>query len=148
MQMNAIASEADQRDGKKKYPIMRKKLITTLFSILCILTAYGQNGAKIWIEKDTMELGEVTPCVRSITAEVAVYSIGEESLTLYKAKTDCLCTAVDIDRTPIPPSEYRIVTVKIDIDKHLSGEIVKSIMIYSNADEQKKISFRFSVKRK
>ena len=64
--MNAIASEADQRDGKKKYPIMRKKLITTLFSILCILTAYGQNGAKIWIEKDTMELGEVTPCVRSM----------------------------------------------------------------------------------
>lgn len=116
---------------------------------MSITSVHAQSMARVELEQDTVEVGAIGPYVRNVSLDIPVRNSGNTPLTIYKIKTDCICTTTSFERTPIPPGETRMVKVDIKMERFFVGENIKSIMLYTNGQElQKQIYFTFTVKEK
>jgi LEA14-like dessication related protein len=124
-------------------------LLITVLTLMSITSVHAQSMARVELEQDTVEVGAIGPYVRNVSLEIPVRNSGNTPLTIYKIKTDCICTTTSFERTPIPPGETRVVKVDIKMERFFVGENIKSIMLYTNGQElQKQIYFTFTVKEK
>lgn len=124
---------------------MKNLLLLVVFS-LSSLMMYGNNEPRIYLEKDSINVGTIGSYVRKVCLEIPLTNTGVSPLTIYKIKTDCICTRTKFDRKPVSSGETRNITVEIDIERFFTGENTKSIMIYSNAVEpQKQVFFTFTI---
>ena len=123
--------------------LYRKFLLITVLTLISIASVHAQSMARVEVEQDTVAVGTIGPYVRNVS------NSGNTPLTIYKIKTDCVCTTTSYDRTPIPPGETRMVKVDIKMESFFIDENIKSIMLYTNGQElQKQIYFTFTVKEK
>lgn len=129
--------------------LYRKFLLITVLTLISIASVHAQSMARVEVEQDTVAVGTIGPYVRNVSLEIPVRNSGNTPLTIYKIKTDCICTTTSFERTPIPPGETRVVKVDIKMERFFVGENIKSIMLYTNGQElQKQIYFTFTVKEK
>lgn len=111
-----------------------------LFALLALLTSAvpAWSEARLWVEKDTLYIGEIDTSVKHIDLELTVRNIGDTELRIDKVLTDCLCTTATFDKTPIASGENAVLKVGVNIDTLYLGRSEKSIMIFSNARGIKK----------
>ena len=111
-----------------------------LFALLGVLgvTVSAWSEARLWVEKDSLYIGEIDTSVKHIDLELTVRNTGDAELRIDKVLTDCLCTTAIFDKTPIASGGNAAVKVGIDIDTLYLGRSEKSIMIFSNARGIKK----------
>ena len=106
-----------------------------LTALLCLLATATSawSEARLWVEKDTIYVGEIDTSVKHIDLVVTVRNTGNTELRIDKVMTDCLCTTATFDKTPVASGETGTITVGIDIDTLYTGRSEKSILIFSNA---------------
>lgn len=127
---------------------MKNMIQFLMLVMMCLLplSAKADNEPRIYVEKDSISVGTLGPNVRKVFLEVPIRNTGNSPLTIYKIKTDCICTRTKFERTPVAPGEKKIINVDIEIEPFFTGENTKSIMIYSNAiEQQKQIFFTFTI---
>lgn len=106
-----------------------------LTALLCLLATATSawSEARLWVEKDTIYVGEIDTSVKHIDLVVTVRNTGNTELRIDKVMTDCLCTTATFDKTPVASGETGTIKVGIDIDTLYTGRSEKSILIFSNA---------------
>lgn len=123
-----------------------KNILLLIVLSLSSLMLYGNNEPRIYIERDSVNVGTLGPNVRKVCLEIPLRNTGATPLSVYKIKTDCICTRTKFERKPLASGETMYITVEIDIERFFVGENTKSIMIYSNAVEpQKQVFFTFTI---
>lgn len=106
-----------------------------LTALLCLLATATSawSEARLWVEKDTIYVGEIDTSVKHIDLVVTVRNTGNTELRIDKVMTDCLCTTATFDKTPVASGETGTIKVGIDIETLYTGRSEKSILIFSNA---------------
>lgn len=106
-----------------------------LTALLCLLATATSawSEARLWVEKDTIYVGEIDTSVKHIDLVVTVRNTGNTELRIDKVMTDCLCTTATFDKTAVASGETGTIKVGIDIDTLYTGRSEKSILIFSNA---------------
>lgn len=112
--------------------MMHHLRLTALFCLLATATS-AWSEARLWVEKDTIYVGEIDTSVKHIDLVVTVRNTGNTELRIDKVMTDCLCTTATFDKTPVASGETGTIKVGIDIDTLYTGRSEKSILIFSNA---------------
>jgi len=112
---------------------MKKVILSFAIAIGIAISANAQaqlvTGPNITIDKEVHDYGTI-PFGGNGTCEFKVTNSGTDPLILSKCKGSCGCTVPTCDTTPILPGASSLIQVKYDTKR--SGQITKSITIYSN----------------
>lgn len=89
---------------------MKNILLLIVFS-LSSLMLYGNNEPRIYIERDSVNVGTLGPNVRKVCLEIPLRNTGATPLSVYKIKTDCICTRTKFERKHVAPGEKNTINV-------------------------------------
>jgi len=116
-----------------------KKLILLFAITLSFSTVFAQeneNAPKIQFEEDNIDYGTIDKGADGVKYFVFTNE-GKEPLIISNIRSSCGCTVPTYQKTPIGPGEESKIEVKYDTKR--VGPFRKSITVYSNASESRKV---------
>ncbi len=107
---------------------------------------YGQSKLS---ESRHIDLGDIPPKVRKITATIPVFNPGREQLIIGKVDGPCASFAGWDGDKQIAPGQFGAINVLFDKDKIESGSVTRFVRINTNdpANSEVKVFFDFNVIR-
>lgn len=120
-----------------------KKLVAFAIFIFVGFAVQAQETAKIEFKSEVIDYGEIAKGSDGVRV-FEFTNTGNVPLVITDVTSSCGCTIPEKPKDPIPPGASGQITVKYDTNR--VGPIVKSVMVYSNAEESaKKLSIRGKV---
>ena len=115
----------------KVIPIIVGILFLSLFLII-VLNNLDNNETTIHFEIDVIDIGHVSMSDPA-KAVFSVENIGETMLNIIRVDTDCHCTNLAWDDSPIAPR--KTTQISVAYDKNRLGPFQQIITVHSNAKD-------------
>lgn len=110
---------------------MKRKI--TFLLLLCSLSIWGQEKAKLVFQTKTIDLGEINSKESpEINVNFVFSNAGKEPLVIHKAKASCGCVTPSWSKSPIKPDGKGIIKINFNT-KNQKGIFNKNIFIESNS---------------
>ncbi len=111
-------------------------------SVTLVEDSQSQYKPFISIVKPSHSFGEIAQNV-PVEHKFELENSGNEPLILTEVKASCGCTATEWTKAPIAPGEKAFVTATFNAKK--VGKFNKSITVFSNSEDNLKLSFNGTV---
>lgn len=120
---------------------MWKRIAILLVLIGLLLSACASGQAKISLERERIDLGEVING-EIVTRQISVSNGGNANLVIDAVTTSCGCTKASVEPMTIPPGGGGLLTIEFDSGAHgeeLTGSLIRQIFIASNDPQQPEV---------
>ena len=107
-----------------------KKIV--LIALVTLVSFAANAQAKMSFKSETVDYGEIAKGSDGIRV-FEFTNTGDAALVISDVKSSCGCTVPKKPEGPIAPGESSSIQVKYDTNR--VGPIIKTITVYSNADE-------------
>lgn len=120
---------------------------------MCVLFAAPALAGKPKVPKMVFKSTQLDMGTAYLSDTTTVYSVdftfknkGKADLLITRVTPDCHCTTVEYPKDPIPPKETGTIRAIFDHKIFLPGELVKSIYLRTNSQEDDiEISYKVTV---
>jgi hypothetical protein len=120
---------------------MWKRISILLLLVSSLLSACSSGQAKISLERERIDLGEVING-EIVTRQISVSNGGNANLVIDAVTTSCGCTKASLEPMTIPPGGNGLLTIEFDSGAHgeeLTGSLIRQIFIASNDPQQPEV---------